>query len=74
MKKQFKFKEPNPYSCFADTKLSWKAKGIAAYLMTAGSEVSMSTNDLVLISKEKEDSLDSGLNELLRNGYIVEVG
>lgn len=47
-------------------KLSWKAKGILTFLLSAHGQTKLRT-----ISKEGEDSLRAGLMELRREGYVT---
>ena len=61
----------SPHICFKDTELSWKAKGIAIYLMTSIDV--QAVEDLIEVSKDGVTSLMSGIKELEEKGYLVEV-
>ena len=65
----------NPYvminkCCLQDTKLSWKAKGVLAYLLSLPDDWQIYENELQGHSKDGKDSLNKGLQELINAGYI----
>jgi len=53
-----------------DARLSWKAKGIFFYAFSRPDDWSFYVSDLVKQSKDGEDSVRSGLNELQQCGYL----
>ena len=52
-----------------DTRLSWKAKGIHAYLMSKPDDWQAWISDLVNRSTDGEHAVRTGLQELLEHGY-----
>lgn len=67
----------NPYAVihkgvFTDTRLSWKAKGLMAYLLSRPDDWRVYVSDLIHRSTDGRDSVYAGLLELKRTGYIVE--
>lgn len=54
-----------------DANLTWKAKGILAYLLSKPDDWKCQVNDLIKKSKDGRDSIYSGLRELRENGYMV---
>lgn len=68
----------NPYvmidkNIFTDTRLSWKAKGLLGYFLSRPDNWTIRIDDLVKQSKDGRDSVYSGLRELKKCGYIVQV-
>ena len=66
----------NPYVminkvAIEDTNLSWKAKGIFAYLMSKPDDWKCQKEDLVKNSSDGEASVRSGLRELRKYGYLI---
>lgn len=53
-----------------DENLSWRAKGIAAYLLSHPNQWAIKTNDLKQRSKDGRDAVLSGLKELEDAGYL----
>lgn len=51
--------------------ISWKAKGILAYLLSKPNDWKVYTNDIVDHSKDGETAVRAGINELIEHGYIV---
>ncbi len=67
--------ENNPYtiinrSAAEDCRLSWKAKGIWMYAFSRPTDWQFYKGDLIKRSIGGERSLDSGLKELEKNGYL----
>ena len=65
----------NPYTMINnnllhDEHLSWKAKGILAYLLSLPDDWKVYESELVKHSSDGIDSLRSGITELIENGYI----
>lgn len=56
-----------------DTNLSWKAKGILAYLLSLPDDWKIYENELVKHSRDGKESLRSGIKELINAGYIERV-
>ncbi|WP_051540306.1 helix-turn-helix domain-containing protein [Clostridium ihumii] len=66
----------NPYillnkTALEDANLSFKAKGILAYLMSKPDNWKCSIIDLKKNSKDGRDSLYAGLKELRKHGYLI---
>lgn len=55
---------------FEDKTLSWKAKGILAYLLSKPDDWQIIINDLIARSKDGRGSTLSGITELMAAGYI----
>jgi len=53
-----------------DTKLSWKAKGILAYLLSLPDDWQVYEDEIVKHSADGRDSTRSGIKELTDRGYI----
>ena len=51
-------------------KLSWKAKGILAYLLSLPDDWQIYESELVKHAKDGRDSLKKGMQELINAGYI----
>jgi hypothetical protein len=51
--------------------LSYKAKGILAYLVSRSNEGHFSMCDLLNRSSDRDLSVRSGLNELISEGYVI---
>jgi hypothetical protein len=65
----------NPYvivnkTIFTDNRLSWKAKGLHAYLMSRPDDWKIMISDLINQSTDGRDSVYSGLNELIKYKYV----
>lgn len=66
----------NPYvmlnkTALNDDKLSWKAKGIFAYLMSKPDDWICKVEDLKKHAKDGADSVKAGLRELREHGYMI---
>lgn len=66
----------NPYillnkTALEDSNLSFKAKGILAYLMSKPDNWKSSVQDLINNGVDGRDSIKSGLRELKRHGYLI---
>ena len=66
----------NPYvmlnkTALNDDKLSWKAKGIFAYLMSKPDDWVCKVEDLKKHAKDGADSVKAGLRELREHGYMI---
>lgn len=53
-----------------DDKLSWKAKGVLAYLLSLPDDWQIYESEVVKHSKDGKDSLKSAIKELMANGYL----
>lgn len=53
-----------------DEKLSWKSKGILAYLLSLPDDWQIYSTEVVKHSKDGISSFTSGLKELMDNGYV----
>lgn len=67
-------KRENPYvqidkRCLEDTRLSWRAKGILAYLLSKPDDWQVSIQDLQNKAKEGREAVQATLKELRENGY-----
>jgi len=56
---------------FKDKRLSLKAKGLLAMLLSLSDNWDLSINGLEVILKEGKDSIRTTINELMKNGYII---
>ncbi len=56
---------------FIDTMITWKAKGILSYFLSAGRKLTL--KEIETISKESRDTVYSVIKELIDNGYIERV-
>ena len=54
-----------------DKNLSWKAKGLLAYLLSLPDDWKIYETELVNHATDGKDSLKSGIKELLENGYLT---
>lgn len=54
-----------------DDKLSWKAKGLLAYLLHLPDDWKINVEDLKNRSKDGRDSTNNAIKELVENGYIL---
>lgn len=79
MKKQTMFRvckdKNNPYvmlnkEFLSDERLSWKAKGILAYLLSLPDEWKIYQNELINHATDGIDGLKAGIKELTNYGYI----
>jgi hypothetical protein len=66
----------NPYAqiskfALGDPGLTWKAKGILAYLLTLTDNWVMRPKEIQRHAKDGRDSIYSGLTELIEAGYLV---
>jgi len=71
-----KHNRDNPYvminkKFLEDQNLSWKAKGLLAYLLSRPDDWVIMIGDLIDRSKDGRDAVYAGLRELERQGYIV---
>ncbi|MTV47741.1 hypothetical protein GJ688_01930 [Heliobacillus mobilis] len=69
-------KRSNPYAMIDkgvlnDKRLSWRAKGLLAYLLSKPDDWRVNINDLVNQSKDGRDAVYATLQELEEAGYIV---
>lgn len=53
-----------------DERLSWKAKGLLAYLLSKPDDWTIRINDLIKRSKDGRDAVKAGLRELELYGYL----
>lgn len=53
-----------------DIKLSWKAKGIFTYIVTLPKDYKLHSSHLLKQATDGKASLYSGLNELIKKGYL----
>lgn len=53
-----------------DKRLSWKAKGLLAYLLSKPDSWNCMVTDLIKQSKDGRDGVRAGLNELIAAGYV----
>jgi hypothetical protein len=53
-----------------DDRLSWKAKGIIAYMLSMPDDWKFYVSEITKHAKDGEDSLRTGIKELKENGYI----
>jgi hypothetical protein len=73
---RFKKDEAHPFIIMSklplnDTNLSWKAKGILAYLLSLPDDWNINIKDLQKRSKDGGESTRNGINELIELGYIT---
>lgn len=54
-----------------DAALSWKAKGLLAYLLSKPDDWKVYERDIIAHAKDSRDSVRTGLKELEGAGYIV---
>lgn len=57
-----------------DSGLSWKAKGLLAYLLSKPDDWVVKEHDLVAHAKDGRASMRAGLEELIQAGYLVKYG
>ncbi len=62
---------PMPLGMLEDPALSYKAKGLMAYLLSRPAEWKVWEKDLVNRSKDSRDSVRSAIKELVALGYIA---
>jgi len=55
---------------FANTSLSWKAKGILGYLLSKPDDWVIRISDLIKQSTDGRDAVYSGVKELRKAGYV----
>ena len=60
-------------SVFEDERLSWKAKGLLACLLSKKDNWKINKKELENISKDGRDSITNAINELEKYGYIINV-
>ena len=53
-----------------DERLSWKAKGLLAYLLSLPDDWQIYINELKNHAKDGRDSTRTAMNELIKFGYI----
>ncbi|GAE32862.1 hypothetical protein [Halalkalibacter hemicellulosilyticus] len=68
-------KQENPFVqvdkyCINDSSISWKAKGILIYILSKTDNWQIRFNDLVKKGKEGRDAVQSGMEELMKAGYV----
>jgi len=66
----------NPYVmmnkyCLQDKNLSWKAKGLLAYLLSLPDDWQIYQSELQKHSTDGKDSLKKGIEELIKNHYMI---
>jgi hypothetical protein len=71
-------KRENPYAqidktVLNDTRLSWKAKGLLAFLLSKPDTWEINIKNLIKQAKDGKEAVYSGINELIQFGYIVRV-
>ena len=54
-----------------DSALSWKAKGLLAYLLSKPDDWQVYERDIIAHARDSRDSVRAGLKELEAAGYIV---
>jgi hypothetical protein len=69
-------KRENPYAqidktVLNDKRLSWKAKGILAFLLSKPDTWEINIQNLIQQAKDGKEAIYSGINELIKFGYIV---
>jgi hypothetical protein len=69
-------KRENPYAqidktVLNDTRLSWKAKGLLAFLLSKPDTWEINIKNLIKQAKDGKEAVYSGINELITFGYIV---
>jgi hypothetical protein len=69
-------KRENPYAqidktVLNDTRLSWKAKGLMAFLLSKPDTWEINIKNLIRQAKDGKEAVYSGINELIKFGYIV---
>ena len=57
-----------------DSALSWKAKGLLAYLLSKPDDWVVKEHDLIAHAKDGRDSTRSAIKELIESGYLVRHG
>ena len=60
-------------TCIEDKTLSWKAKAIHTYLISRPDSWTVRKNDLLNRATDREDSLKSGIKELIEKGYVYRI-
>lgn len=56
--------------CLQDERLSWKARGLAAYILSLPDDWELNRADLIKRAPDGRESLDTGLRELEKFGYL----
>lgn len=69
-------KKENPYvqidkTVLNDARLSWKAKGLMAFLLSKPDHWEINVKNLIKQAKDGKEAVYSGINELITFGYIV---
>lgn len=69
-------KRENPFlqidkTSLKDKRLSWKAKGLLCYLISLPNDWKLYLNELQRHAKDGRDSTSSGINELIKFGYVI---
>ena len=62
-----------PNETLADKRLSWKAKGILSYLLSLPYDWEVYTSEVAKHSTDGIKSLNSGIQELIKLGYIERI-
>lgn len=60
-----------PNEMLEDTRLSWKAKGLLAYLLSKPDGWKVWEADLMAHAKDARDSVRSAVQELIKTGYVT---
>ncbi len=71
-------KRDNPYvqidkTVLNDVRLSWKAKGLMAFLLSKPDHWEINIRNLIKQAKDGKEAVYSGIKELIKLGYIVRV-
>jgi hypothetical protein len=71
-------KRENPYvqidkTVLNDQRLSWKAKGLLAFLLSKPDHWEINIKNLIKQAKDGKEAVYSGIKELIKFGYIVRV-
>ena len=69
-------KRENPYvqidkTVLNDTRLSWKAKGLMAFLLSKPDTWEINIKNLIKQAKDGKEAVYSGITELIQFGYLV---
>lgn len=60
-------------TCLKDDRLSWKAKGIMAYILTLPDDWVINLEEIITHAPDGEKSFRSGFNELKKYGYVERI-
>ncbi len=71
-------KRENPFvqidkTVLNDIRLSWKAKGLLAFLLSKPDHWEINIKNLIKQSRDGKEAVYSGINELIKFGYIVRI-